>query len=133
MTNYLIWLFRPVLEPSVFLPVGFTALLLVSVYKISRRARCTLSSRTNSEIFLTPSNPLLLFLSDCAAGSRGCCLMGECTMWTTTPKPQPGRDHCHRGTPRAFWVLCVCVCVCLRVFCMNILSRFTLQYHFQRK
>lgn len=46
----------------------------------------------------------------CAAGSRGCCLMGECTMWTTTPKPQPGRDHCHRGMPVTFFcVLCLYV------------------------
>ncbi|CAF98941.1 unnamed protein product, partial [Tetraodon nigroviridis] len=31
------------------------------------------------------------------AGSRGCCLMGESTTSTTTPKPQPGRDRCQRA------------------------------------
>lgn len=44
-----------------------------------------------------------VFVSVCAAGSRGCYLMGECTMSTTTPKPRPGRDHCHPGTPVTFF------------------------------
>lgn len=58
---------------------------------------CTFITKSLTVQWSKVSAYLCVFVSLCLAGSRGCCLMAECTTSTTTPKPQHGRDHCHRG------------------------------------